>query len=84
MTGPRRDLRAYGAGQSAVISPLTSGLNLRPRQDSNLGSRFRKPMLYPLSYGGSDCEGAGQNLFLAVRTCLRDPSARCLTAKLTA
>jgi hypothetical protein len=27
----------------------------RPRQDSNLGTRFRKPMLYPLSYGG----GAG-------------------------
>ena len=24
----------------------------RPRQDSNLGTRFRKPMLYPLSYGG--------------------------------
>ena len=22
-----------------------------PRQDSNLRSRFRKPMLYPLSYG---------------------------------
>ncbi len=28
---------------------------VRPRQDSNLGTRFRKPMLYPLSYGG----GAG-------------------------
>ena len=27
--------------------------NLRcPRQESNLRSRFRKPMLYPLSYGG--------------------------------
>jgi hypothetical protein len=25
----------------------------RPRQDSNLRTRFRKPMLYPLSYGGS-------------------------------
>jgi hypothetical protein len=24
----------------------------RPRQDSNLGTRFRKPMLYPLSYEG--------------------------------
>jgi hypothetical protein len=23
-----------------------------PRQDSNLRSRFRKPMLYPLSYEG--------------------------------
>lgn len=25
---------------------------LRPRQDSNLCTRLRKPMLYPLSYGG--------------------------------
>ena len=25
----------------------------RPRKDSNLRTRFRKPMLYPLSYGGS-------------------------------
>ncbi len=24
----------------------------RPRQDSNLRSRFRRPVLYPLSYGG--------------------------------
>ena len=24
-----------------------------PRQDSNLGTRFRKPLLYPLSYGGA-------------------------------
>src|SRR5215208_809937 len=24
-----------------------------PRQESNLGARFRKPALYPLSYGGS-------------------------------
>jgi hypothetical protein len=27
-------------------------LLLCPRQDSNLGSRLRRPMLYPLSYGG--------------------------------
>jgi hypothetical protein len=24
-----------------------------PRQESNLRTRFRKPVLYPLSYGGS-------------------------------
>jgi hypothetical protein len=23
-----------------------------PRQESNLRTRFRKPLLYPLSYGG--------------------------------
>jgi hypothetical protein len=28
----------------------------RPRQESNLRTRFRKPMLYPLSYGGSDAD----------------------------
>ena len=27
----------------------------RPRKDSNLRTRFRKPMLYPLSYGGESC-----------------------------
>jgi hypothetical protein len=24
-----------------------------PRQDSNLRTRFRRPVLYPLSYGGA-------------------------------
>jgi hypothetical protein len=24
-----------------------------PRQDSNLRTRFRRPVLYPLSYGGN-------------------------------
>jgi hypothetical protein len=24
-----------------------------PRQESNLRTRFRKPLLYPLSYGGA-------------------------------
>ena len=28
----------------------------RPREDSNLRARFRKPMLYPLSYEGTDRE----------------------------
>lgn len=26
---------------------------MRPRQDSNLRTRLRRPLLYPLSYGGS-------------------------------
>src|SRR5215469_2746108 len=26
----------------------------RPQQDSNLRTRLRRPLLYPLSYGGSD------------------------------
>jgi hypothetical protein len=32
---------------------LTESVLVRPRKDSNLRTRFRKPMLYPLSYGGS-------------------------------
>lgn len=28
----------------------------RPREDSNLGTRLRRAVLYPLSYGGSDEE----------------------------
>jgi hypothetical protein len=27
-----------------------------PRQESNLRTRFRKPLLYPLSYGGGEIE----------------------------
>ena len=28
-------------------------LDLRPQQDSNLRTRLRRPLLYPLSYGGT-------------------------------
>ncbi len=31
---------------------LTSNHGRRPRQDSNLRTRLRRPMLYPLSYEG--------------------------------
>jgi hypothetical protein len=36
------------AGQSDVGADST----MRPQQDSNLRTRLRRPMLYPLSYGG--------------------------------
>jgi hypothetical protein len=42
-----------GAGQNS-FSLLTGG---RPQQDSNLRTRLRRPLLYPLSYGGSDAPG---------------------------
>ena len=36
------------------INPFTvTVMKLRPRQDSNLRTRLRRPMLYPLSYEGS-------------------------------
>jgi hypothetical protein len=34
----------------------------RPRQDSNLRTRLRRPMLYPLSYRGVVHTGAGPDL----------------------
>ena len=33
-------------------APPEVRLAVRPRKDSNLRTRFRKPMLFPLSYGG--------------------------------
>ena len=32
---------------------FAAGCGRRPQQDSNLRTRLRRPMLYPLSYGGS-------------------------------
>jgi hypothetical protein len=36
------------AGQARISADST----MRPQQDSNLRTRLRRPMLYPLSYGG--------------------------------
>ena len=36
----------------APPAPPEASRSWYPRQDSNLRTRFRKPMLYPLSYGG--------------------------------
>src|SRR6202035_3790834 len=33
----------------------------RPRQDSNLRHRLRRPVLYPLSYGGGRCKSRGRS-----------------------
>ena len=38
-------------GPMVTQLPLLSWSFLRPRKDSNLRTRFRKPLLYPLSYG---------------------------------
>ena len=39
------------------VFKITAAASLRPRwyprQESNLRTRFRKPLLYPLSYGGT-------------------------------
>ena len=43
--GPRRGTPAQKA--------FAAGRKKRPQQDSNLRTRLRRPMLYPLSYGGS-------------------------------
>lgn len=44
-----------------------------PREDSNLRSRLRKPMLYPLSYGGQVLESLaldGVGATALCRTCV--------------
>jgi hypothetical protein len=48
--GQQYGLECIGAGQGNFLL-----LNVwRPQQDSNLRTRLRRPLLYPLSYGGSD------------------------------
>ena len=44
--------RFAGAGCLAIPPTLARG-RVYPRRESNLRTRFRKPLLYPLSYGGS-------------------------------
>jgi hypothetical protein len=46
-----------GEGAFSLLRSLheqakSSARRQRPRQDSNLRTRFRRPVLYPLSYGG--------------------------------
>ncbi len=41
------------AAAQMLFGKVVSG---RPRQDSNLRTRLRRPLLYPLSYGGSRAE----------------------------
>ena len=41
----------------AESAKLVSESKWYPRQDSNLCTRFRKPVLYPLSYGGDHSHG---------------------------
>jgi hypothetical protein len=46
MSGVEATKRKRGAGNDSTISPRC------PREDSNLRPWFRRPVLYPLSYGG--------------------------------
>src|SRR5262249_20253872 len=43
----------YGARTTSTRPAAGNGCGVRPRQDSNLRTRLRRPMLYPLSYEGS-------------------------------
>src|SRR5690348_7027111 len=51
--GLRALLRSSNDLRREVREPLTSGFTWCPRQDSNLRTRLRRAVLYPLSYGGS-------------------------------
>jgi hypothetical protein len=49
----KSQVRELRPGRDLLDHVFVSG---RPRQDSNLRTRLRRPMLYPLSYGGSGRE----------------------------
>ncbi len=57
----RREVPRHGKNPTPrprlFLSGSGSGLLLCPRQESNLCTRFRKPLLYPLSYGGLFANG---------------------------
>jgi hypothetical protein len=44
--------RAPAAGHALALGRVVNDWIWRPRQDSNLRTRLRRPMLYPLSYEG--------------------------------
>ncbi len=54
-----RHLAAYGRASRSECQPRSAGnwtgRDGRPQQDSNLRTRLRRPLLYPLSYGGWRC-----------------------------
>jgi hypothetical protein len=50
-------LRLPKLGSSAEIRPLTCAYASAPGRIRTCDTRFRKPMLYPLSYGGSSARG---------------------------
>ena len=48
-------------GLPGVMGPPVGPAVKRPREDSNLGTRLRRAVLYPLSYGGFDVRKASMN-----------------------
>jgi hypothetical protein len=48
-----RPLTAYSVVRGLVLAGEIYTNELCPRQDSNLRTRLRRAVLYPLSYGGS-------------------------------
>src|SRR5262245_51713598 len=56
-TAPSAGLEPAHTG--ARIGADAKSIGRRPRQDSNLRTRLRRPMLYPLSYEGGRCRLLG-------------------------
>jgi hypothetical protein len=48
----RRDQPLMGCRSAFQLSTMSRDITWRPRQDSNLRTRLRRPALYPLSYEG--------------------------------
>ena len=65
-SGQERSVAVYH-GESRLAFPqvdrlLGSRMEWCPRADSNCRTRLRRPMLYPLSYGGGSCRLLGRKL----------------------
>ncbi len=68
---PREGCRAPAIPHGAWQSRMPRGeASQCPRLESNQGSRFRKPLLYPLSYGGRTWRLAGYSAFSPVAEAL--------------
>jgi hypothetical protein len=66
-------VRPPGPRRMGNTLPTHPGLSSwRPRQDSNLRSRLRRAVLYPLSYGGQRlCPGYGPKSNVSVEAAIQ-------------
>lgn len=50
---------------AAADTPPKAAVGWYPHQDSNLNHRLRRPVLYPLSYGGTEARDRRERRFAA-------------------
>lgn len=75
---PNRPIHTAQPTAAMKESTMSRDITLRPRQDSNLRSRLRRPVLYPLSYGNT-CQST---IGFFVVSCVRGyPGERQIVAR---